>query len=112
MASTIAGEIRVEMTPGEQAQLHSSRPVNLKAHEAYLQGRYHLQLAADALFKKDKGKFQSIEAEKAEEYFRQAIQEWPSCERAASHCEPVWPEATEVFENFVPSSSSRSPAPP
>ena len=78
VASTIADEIRVEMTPGEHAQLRSSRPVNLKAHESYLQGRYHLRLAADALFKKDKGKFQSIEAEKAEKYFRQAIQEDPN----------------------------------
>ena len=39
VASSIASEIRVQMKPGEQAQLNSSRTVNLKAHEAYLQGR-------------------------------------------------------------------------
>jgi hypothetical protein len=49
-------EIRVKMTPGEQAQLHSWHPVNLKAHEAYLQGQYHLQLEGEAVFKEDRAK--------------------------------------------------------
>jgi len=78
VASSIAGEIRVQMRPGEQARLSSSRPVNLKAHEAYLQGRYHLQQAQYAVFKKNKGKLNQEEADKAIEYFQQAIQEDPN----------------------------------
>src|SRR5437870_7765635 len=73
----IAEEIRVKMTPGEQGQLNSRRPVNLKAHEAYLQGRYHLQLEENAVFKKDKAKVMNEESKKAEEYFRQAMNEDP-----------------------------------
>jgi len=78
VASSIANEIRVKMKPGEQAQLNSSRPVNLKAHEAYLQGRYHLQQVQNAVFKKDMGKLNQEEADKAVEYFQEAIQEDPN----------------------------------
>jgi len=78
VASTIADELRVRMTPGEQAQLHSWRPVTLKAHEAYLQGRYHLELEWDAVFRKDKSKLAADEDQKAEDFFRQAIQEDPN----------------------------------
>src|SRR6266550_698529 len=74
VASTIADAIRVQMTPTEQAQLKVSRPVNLAAHEAYLQGQYHLQKAADAQFRKGKGTLNATEARRAEEYFRLAIQ--------------------------------------
>ncbi len=78
VAQAVADEIRVKMTPGEQAQLHSSRPVNLKAHEAYLQGQYHLQLEREGVFKKDGVMLGAAEEAKAEQYFRQAIQEDPS----------------------------------
>src|SRR5207253_934776 len=77
VASAIAEGIRVQMTPREQAKLGSRRPVNLKAHEAYLQGRYHLQLGAEAAFKKDKAKLMDEESQKADEYFRQAVKEDP-----------------------------------
>src|SRR2546423_11385077 len=77
VASTIANAIQLQMTPSEQAQLKVSRPVNLAAHEAYLQGQYHLQKAADALFKKNKGTLNEMEARRAEEYFRLAIQKDP-----------------------------------
>ena len=78
VASSIASEIRVQMKPGEQAQLNSSRTVNLKAHEAYLQGRYYLQQAQNNLNKKDKGKLNEDEAESAVSWFQQAIQADPS----------------------------------
>jgi eukaryotic-like serine/threonine-protein kinase len=77
VASTIAQEVRVKMTPSEQAHLSSQRPVNLMAHEAYLQGRYHLQLEQNAAFKKDKAKLMDEESQKAERYFQQAIKEDP-----------------------------------
>ena len=41
VARAIAAEIRVKLTPEEQAQLRRTRQVNAEAYEAYLKGRYH-----------------------------------------------------------------------
>jgi len=41
VARAIAEEIRVKLTPEEQAQLHRTRRVNAEAYELYLKGRYH-----------------------------------------------------------------------
>jgi len=41
VAQAIAREVRVKLTPQEQAQFAQSRPVNPAAYEAYLKGRYH-----------------------------------------------------------------------
>jgi len=78
VAGSIASEIRVQMKPAEQAQLGSFRAVNLRAHEAYLQGRYHLQQAQNTLNKKNKGKLNEDEAERAVNWFQQAIQADPT----------------------------------
>ncbi|PYP18552.1 MAG: hypothetical protein DMD52_01810 [Gemmatimonadetes bacterium] len=40
LARTVAREVRVTLTPEEQARLPVARPVNLRAHSAYLLGRY------------------------------------------------------------------------
>ena len=40
VAQAIANEIRIKLTPQEQARLASPRPVNPEAYEAYLKGRY------------------------------------------------------------------------
>jgi TolB-like protein len=78
VADSIANEIRAKMKPVEQAQLGSFRAVNLKAHEAYLHGRYHLQLAQNTLNKKNKADLNEDEAESAVNWFQQAIQADPS----------------------------------
>jgi TolB-like protein len=41
LARSIVREVRVKLTPQEQAQFAQSRPVNPEAYEAYLKGRYH-----------------------------------------------------------------------
>jgi serine/threonine protein kinase/Flp pilus assembly protein TadD len=41
VAQAIASEIRVQLTPQEQARFERSRTVNPEAHEAYLKGLYH-----------------------------------------------------------------------
>jgi len=41
VARAIADEIRVKLTPEEQAQLRPTRRVNTEAYELYLKGRYH-----------------------------------------------------------------------
>ncbi|HVH66675.1 MAG TPA: protein kinase [Gemmatimonadales bacterium] len=40
VARAVAREVRVAVTPEEQARLAPPRPVNLRAHDAYLLGRY------------------------------------------------------------------------
>jgi len=42
VASAIAQQIDVELTPGEQARLAKPRPINPQAYEAYLKGRYFM----------------------------------------------------------------------
>ncbi len=42
VARAVADEIRIKMTPQEAARLKNARPVNPKALEAYLTGRFHL----------------------------------------------------------------------
>jgi TolB-like protein/Tfp pilus assembly protein PilF len=42
VAQAIAQQVRVEVTPQQQARLHSARAVNPEAFEAYLKGRYYL----------------------------------------------------------------------
>ena len=44
VARAVADEIRVKLTPGERESLKTPRPVNLPAHELYLQGSYYLAL--------------------------------------------------------------------
>ena len=66
VAQAVAREIQVKLTPQEQKLLGNARPVNPKAHDAYLKGRY--------LCNKD-----TREAvDKAIQFFQQAIDEAPT----------------------------------
>jgi len=47
LASAIASEINVELTPSEQARLTSAQPVNPEAYDAYLKGRYFFNRPSD-----------------------------------------------------------------
>ena len=42
LASAIARQINIELTPDEQVRFANAHPVNPQAHEAYLRGRYYL----------------------------------------------------------------------
>ncbi len=66
VARAIASEIRVKLTPQEQARLMSARPVNPEAHELYLKGRYYWNKRTPETLKK------------SFEYFQQAIEKDPS----------------------------------
>jgi Tfp pilus assembly protein PilF len=61
VASTIARQIDVELTPNEQARLAQPRPVNPEALEACLKARYFLGKGTGAGF------------QKAREYYEQAV---------------------------------------
>ncbi len=41
IARQVAGQVRIMLTPQEQARLESARPVDPQAHELLLKGRYH-----------------------------------------------------------------------
>jgi len=69
VAAAIAGEVRTQMTPREEARLRAPRPVNLRALEAYMQGNYHLR-------KKGRGSGDDENREGAK-YFQEAIAEDP-----------------------------------
>jgi tetratricopeptide (TPR) repeat protein len=62
IARTIAEEVKANVTPDVQARLASARPVNPKAHEAYLQGQFFLNKLTDE------------DTQKATEYAKQAVQ--------------------------------------
>src|SRR5713226_5176906 len=61
LATAIARQINIALTPGEQARLSNARSVNPQAVEALLKGRYFL------------GNLTSDGFQKAKEYFEQAI---------------------------------------
>jgi TolB-like protein/DNA-binding winged helix-turn-helix (wHTH) protein/Flp pilus assembly protein TadD len=70
VARSIAGQIRIELTPHEQAVLKNVKRVNPDAYEAYLKGRYFWnKRTADGL-------------KKANDYFAQAIEQDPNYAQA------------------------------
>jgi serine/threonine protein kinase/Tfp pilus assembly protein PilF len=62
VARDIASQIKVTLTPQEQAQLSSSRPIEPEAYENYLKGRYYY------------GKLSTEGFHEALKYFQQAVQ--------------------------------------
>jgi hypothetical protein len=61
LASAIAREINVQLTPGEQARLANAPVVNPAEHDAYVKGRYFVSRMSDENFKKALAQFrQSI----------------------------------------------------
>ncbi|HEY7680417.1 MAG TPA: winged helix-turn-helix domain-containing protein [Terriglobia bacterium] len=58
VAQAIAREVRVQLTPEEQAALAASGEVNPQAHEAYLKGRYFLGRAGEESWKRGRGYFE------------------------------------------------------
>jgi TolB-like protein/Flp pilus assembly protein TadD len=58
LASAIAAEINVQLTPGEKARLTTARPVNPAAYDAYLKGRYFFNRPSDENLSKAITQFQ------------------------------------------------------
>jgi len=58
VAGAIAAEVKVKLTPQEQARLARTRPVSPEAHEAYLKGRYYWNLRTEEGLKKSIRHFQ------------------------------------------------------
>lgn len=62
VAQAIAAEIRIKVTPQEQARLASARPVHPEVYDAYLRGRFHWNKRTEEGLRKGL------------EYFRQSIE--------------------------------------
>jgi TolB-like protein/DNA-binding winged helix-turn-helix (wHTH) protein len=74
VASEIAHEIQVTLTPAERARLQNRMQVNAKALDAYLQARLHIDRVSRFQF--DKGKeVEKAELQKAFSYLDQAIEQ-------------------------------------
>ncbi len=66
VARAIAREIKIKLTPREQARLASPRPVNTEVYQLYLRGRYHWNKRTQEGFKKGL------------EFFEQALERDPT----------------------------------
>jgi len=74
VASEIAHEIQVRLTPAQEARLQSVRQVNPKALDAYVEARFHIDRASK--FEFDKGReSQKDELQKAFSYLDRAIEQ-------------------------------------
>lgn len=58
IARQVANEVKILLTPEEQARLGNARPVNATAHESYLKGRYHWNKRSEESAKKALSHFQ------------------------------------------------------
>jgi len=100
VARTIAQQIRVQLTPQQQAQLSTNRPLQPGAHEAFLKGKYFAnRLSPDGL-------------EKAIHYFNEAISADPTyglayAEMAETYC---WATAYQLLPSQEALAKAKSAA--
>jgi TolB-like protein/DNA-binding winged helix-turn-helix (wHTH) protein len=73
IARSIAQQIRVKLTPGEEQVLIHARPVNLNAIEPYLRGQYHLTTARSVIQNSASKQGREAEAQNAISEFQRAI---------------------------------------
>lgn len=97
VAKAIVDEIRVKMTPEERVQLAKPRPVNPKALDLYLAGRYHSNRECSYGFVPGMQSLMDEEHSKAVRCFRDAIKEDP--DYAPGHLGL----ADELFSSYIPS---------
>jgi len=102
VASTIAKEIKVEVTPQENSQLQKVRPVNRNALDAYLDGRYHLDKASALDLRTGLANAYDEEVRKAVASFEHATQEDPSYVPAYLGISDALASYTETPVHVVP----------
>ena len=78
IAQSIAGQVKVKLTPQEETMLAVSRNVNPEAHEAYLKGLFHLY------------KFTPSGIETAKQYFELTLEKDPDYAPAHAGMATVW----------------------
>jgi eukaryotic-like serine/threonine-protein kinase len=92
VAQAIADEIRIKLTPAEQARIKATHALNPEAFDAYLQGRHYWEERTEG------GLMKSLQ------YFRQAIEEDPTYARAYAGLADSY--ATLGNNRFLPPSES------
>jgi TolB-like protein/DNA-binding winged helix-turn-helix (wHTH) protein len=78
VASEIASQIQVKLTPEEQAKFKNLRPVNPKALDAYVEARFHIDQAGKLEYYKGKQELLKEELRRAVSYLDRATQEDPT----------------------------------
>jgi TolB-like protein/DNA-binding winged helix-turn-helix (wHTH) protein len=78
VASEIASQIKVKVTPEEQARFKSPRPVNPKALDAYIEARYHIDQCQNLAYYKSKIQLIRAEAGKAASFLDEAVRQDPN----------------------------------
>jgi TolB-like protein/DNA-binding winged helix-turn-helix (wHTH) protein len=78
VANEIASQIKVKITPEEQARFKNLRPVSPKALEAYVEARYHIEQGQNLAYYKDKTQVIREEARKAVSFLDEAVLEDPN----------------------------------
>ena len=78
VANEIASQIKVKLTPEEQARFSNPRPVNPKALDAYVEARYHIGQCQKLPYYKGKAQAIHQEAGKAVSFLDEAIREDPN----------------------------------
>ena len=90
IAGAIANQIQTKLTPEQEARLASVRPINLKAFEAYLQGKYHVTLAQDVEYRNGQQETMQSELAMARDFFQKAISEDPNYAPAYVGLSQTW----------------------
>ena len=90
IAGAIATQIQANLTPEQEAQIANARPLNLKAFEAYLQGKYHLTRARDVEDRRGQQETMQSELAMARDYFQKAISEDPNYAPAYVGLSQTW----------------------
>jgi TolB-like protein/DNA-binding winged helix-turn-helix (wHTH) protein len=78
VANEIASQIKVKVTPEEQARFKNLRPINPKALDAYLEARYHIDQCQNLAFYRNKTQTIREEARKATSFLDEAVREDPN----------------------------------
>ena len=92
IVTAIAGGIRLQLTPQEQARLAAAPAVNPEAYEAYLRGRFHWY------------KFTPEDFETALQYFELALEKDPKYALAHAGVVGVWTARQQM--GLVPASEA------
>jgi tetratricopeptide (TPR) repeat protein len=90
IAGAIANQIQTNLTPEQEARLTSARPLNLKAFDAYLQGKYHLTSAQDVDLRYGQQETMRSELGTARDFFQKAISEDPDYAPAYVGLSQTW----------------------
>jgi len=90
IAGAIANQIQTKLTPEQEVRITNAQPLNLKAFETYLQGKYHLTKAQDVEMQKGQQQTMQSELGTARDFFQKSISEDPNYAPAYVGLSQTW----------------------